>query len=261
MAMADIMIGLFIPFAGTALGAAGVYCLRGGLNETVRRLLTGFAAGVMTAAAVWSLLLPAMEQASHMGPWAFVPAVSGFWLGVAVLLALDRLVPHLHLNSDEPEGPHCGLPKTTMLVLAVMLHNIPEGMAVGIVYAGYMTGQEGLTLAGALALSLGIAIQNFPEGAIISMPLRAAGWTAHKAFAGGLLSGIVEPIGAAAAIALTSIMMPVLPYLLSLSAGAMMYVVVEELIPAASSGRHSNVGALSFSLGFTVMMALDTALG
>lgn len=259
--MPDVIVGLLIPFAGTALGAAGVYCLRGGLPEIVRRALTGFAAGVMTAAAVWSLLMPAMEQSSHMGIWAFIPAVAGFWLGVIMLLSLDRLVPHLHLDSDEPEGPRCRLPKTTMLVLAVTLHNIPEGMAVGVVYAGYMTGQEGLNFAGALALSLGIAIQNFPEGAIISMPLRAAGWSAHRAFAGGILSGIVEPIGAAATIALTSLIVPVLPYLLSLAAGAMMYVVVEELIPEMSAGSHSNVGAVSFSLGFTMMMTLDVALG
>ena len=247
--MTDIAIGLFIPFLGTALGAACVYGIRGSLPQGIQRALTGFAAGVMTAASVWSLLIPAMNQVSSWGKWAFVPAAAGFWLGVGMLLLLDRWVPHLHLNSDEPEGMRAPLKKTTMLVLAVTLHNIPEGMAVGVVYAAFLSGQEGMSLAGAIALSLGIAIQNFPEGAIISMPLRSA------------LSGIVEPVGAVATICLTSLVVPLLPYLLSLAAGAMMYVVVEELIPEMSFGKHSNVGALSFSLGFTVMMALDVALG
>ena len=259
--MTDIAIGLFIPFLGTALGAACVYGIRGSLPQGIQRALTGFAAGVMTAASVWSLLIPAMNQVSSWGKWAFVPAAAGFWLGVGMLLLLDRWVPHLHLNSDEPEGMRAPLKKTTMLVLAVTLHNIPEGMAVGVVYAAFLSGQEGMSLAGAIALSLGIAIQNFPEGAIISMPLRSAGLSSHRAFAGGMLSSIVEPVGAVATICLTSLVVPLLPYLLSLAAGAMMYVVVEELIPEMSFGKHSNVGALSFSLGFTVMMALDVALG
>ena len=259
--MIDITIGILIPFLGTTLGAACAYVVKGQLHRELQRALMGFSAGVMTAASVWSLLIPAMEQAASWGKWAFIPAVAGFWIGVAMLLLLDRCVPHLHLNSDEPEGIRAHLKKTTMLVLAVTLHNIPEGMAVGVVYAAFLSGQEGISLAGAIALSLGIAIQNFPEGAIISMPLRAAGLSSHRAFAGGMLSGVVEPVGAVATIWLTSLVVPLLPYLLSLAAGAMLYVVVEELIPEMSAGEHSNVGALSFSLGFTIMMTLDVALG
>ncbi|NJE33835.1 ZIP family metal transporter [Megasphaera sp. SW808] len=259
--MIDITIGILIPFLGTTLGAACAYVVKGQLHQELQRTLMGFSAGVMTAASVWSLLIPAMEQAASWGKWAFIPAVAGFWIGVAMLLLLDRCVPHLHLNSDEPEGIRAHLKKTTMLVLAVTLHNIPEGMAVGVVYAAFLSGQEGISLAGAIALSLGIAIQNFPEGAIISMPLRAAGLSSHRAFAGGMLSGVVEPVGAVATIWLTSLVVPLLPYLLSLAAGAMLYVVVEELIPEMSAGEHSNVGALSFSLGFTIMMTLDVALG
>ena len=259
--MIDITIGILIPFLGTTLGAACAYVVKGQLHQELQRTLMGFSAGVMTAASVWSLLIPAMEQAASWGKWAFIPAVAGFWIGVAMLLLLDRCVPHLHLNSDEPEGIRAHLKKTTMLVLAVTLHNIPEGMAVGVVYAAILSGQEGISLAGAIALSLGIAIQNFPEGAIISMPLRAAGLSSHRAFAGGMLSGVVEPVGAVATIWLTSLVVPLLPYLLSLAAGAMLYVVVEELIPEMSAGEHSNVGALSFSLGFTIMMTLDVALG
>ena len=259
--MIDITIGILIPFLGTTLGAACAYVVKGQLHQELQRALMRFSAGVMTAASVWSLLIPAMEQAASWGKWAFIPAVAGFWIGVAMLLLLDRCVPHLHLNSDEPEGIRAHLKKTTMLVLAVTLHNIPEGMAVGVVYAAFLSGQEGISLAGAIALSLGIAIQNFPEGAIISMPLRAAGLSSHRAFAGGMLSGVVEPVGAVATIWLTSLVVPLLPYLLSLAAGAMLYVVVEELIPEMSAGEHSNVGALSFSLGFTIMMTLDVALG
>lgn len=259
--MIDITIGILIPFLGTTLGAACAYVVKGQLHQELQRALMGFSAGVMTAASVWSLLIPAMEQAASWGKWAFIPAIAGFWIGVAMLLLLDRCVPHLHLNSDEPEGIRAHLKKTTMLVLAVTLHNIPEGMAVGVVYAAFLSGQEGISLAGAIALSLGIAIQNFPEGAIISMPLRAAGLSSHRAFAGGMLSGVVEPVGAVATIWLTSLVVPLLPYLLSLAAGAMLYVVVEELIPEMSAGEHSNVGALSFSLGFTIMMTLDVALG
>lgn len=259
--MIDITIGILIPFLGTTLGAACAYVVKGQLHQELQRTLMGFSAGVMTAASVWSLLIPAMELAASWGKWAFIPAVAGFWIGVAMLLLLDRCVPHLHLNSDEPEGIRAHLKKTTMLVLAVTLHNIPEGMAVGVVYAAFLSGQEGISLAGAIALSLGIAIQNFPEGAIISMPLRAAGLSSHRAFAGGMLSGVVEPVGAVATIWLTSLVVPLLPYLLSLAAGAMLYVVVEELIPEMSAGEHSNVGALSFSLGFTIMMTLDVALG
>ena len=255
--MENAVIGILIPFAGTSLGAACVYAMKQELDRQVQRGLTGFASGVMIAASIWSLLIPAMEEAAPLGKFAFVPAVAGFWLGIFLLLALDRLVPHLHMYSEKAEGPHSHLQRTTMLVLAVTLHNIPEGMAV---YAGLLAGQTGISAAGALALSLGIALQNLPEGAIISMPLKAAGVGKHKAFLGGVLSGIVEPIGAALTIAMTAFIVPVLPYLLSLAAGAMCYVVVEELIPEMSAGEHSDIGVLSFALGFTLMMALDVVL-
>ena len=239
----------------------GVFFMRNNLSELVQRALTGFAAGVMVAASIWSLLLPAMEQASDMERWSFVPAVAGFWLGILFLLGLDRLIPHLHRGSSEAEGVKSGLGKTTMLTLAVALHNIPEGMAVGAVYAGWLYGDSGITLAGALALSLGIAIQNFPEGAIISMPLKAEGLSNPCSFLYGTLSGAVEPVGAILTILLAGILVPVLPYALSFAAGAMIYVVVEELIPEMSAGRHSNVGTILFAVGFTLMMVLDVALG
>ncbi|WP_308592030.1 ZIP family metal transporter [uncultured Megasphaera sp.] len=258
--MENAFMGILIPFVGTSLGAACVYAMKRELDRQVQRGLTGFASGVMIAASIWSLLIPAMEESAPLGKFAFVPAVAGFWLGIFLLLALDRLVPHLHMYSEKAEGPHSHLQRTTMLVLAVTLHNIPEGMAVGVVYAGLLAGQTGISAAGAFALSLGIALQNLPEGAIISMPLKAAGVSRHKAFLGGVLSGIVEPLGAALTIALTAFIVPVLPYLLSLAAGAMCYVVVEELIPEMSSGEHSDIGVLSFALGFTLMMALDVAL-
>ena len=233
--------------------------MRNNLSELVQRALIGFAAGVMVAASIWSLLLPAMEQAADMGRWSFVPAVAGFWLGV--LFLLDRLIPHLHRGSSEAEGLKSSLGKTTMLTLAVALHNIPEGMAVGAVYAGWLYGDSGITLAGALALSLGIAIQNFPEGAIISMPLKAEGFSKFRSFLYGALSGAVEPLGAILTILLAGILVPVLPYALSFAAGAMIYVVVEELIPEMSVGKHSNVGTILFAVGFTLMMTLDVALG
>jgi len=250
-----------IPFFGTALGSAGVLFMKNKLNPLLQRALTGFAAGVMVAASIWSLLVPAMEQAEHMGQWAFVPAAAGFWIGILFLLLLDRTVPHLHMNSSKAEGHQSSLQKTTMLVLAVTLHNLPEGMAVGVVYAGWRSGDAGITAMGALALSLGIAIQNFPEGAIISMPLRAEGVGKGRAFLYGMLSGAVEPIGATLTILAAGIAVPLLPYLLSFAAGAMIYVVVEELIPEMSEGNHSNVGTLLFAAGFTLMMALDVALG
>lgn len=256
-----VICGILIPFAGTALGSACVLFLKNKLNPLVQRALTGFAAGVMVAASVWSLLIPAMEEAESMGQWAFVPAAAGFWLGILFLLFLDKTIPHLHMNSSKAEGPASSLGKTTMLVLAVTLHNLPEGMAVGVVYAGWLTGDAGITAMGALALSLGIAIQNFPEGAIISMPLRAEGVSRRKAFTYGALSGAVEPVGAALTILAAYYVVPFLPYLLSFAAGAMIYVVVEELIPEMSEGNHSNVGTLLFAAGFTVMMALDVALG
>ena len=257
----EIWKGLFIPFAGTVLGSACVFFMRKSLGDAVQRALTGFAAGVMVAASVWSLLIPAMEQASHMGKLSFVPAVVGFWLGILFLLLLDRIIPHLHRGSSQAEGVKSDFGRTTMLVLAVALHNLPEGMAVGVVYAGWLAGDSGITLAGALALSIGIAIQNFPEGAIISMPLRAEGVSKSKAFTYGALSGIVEPIGALLTILLASVVVPALPYFLSFAAGAMLYVVVEELIPEMSTGKHSNLGTVFFAVGFTVMMALDVALG
>ena len=250
-----------IPFLGTSLGAACVFFLKKSLGDLVQRALTGFAAGVMVAASIWSLLIPAIARSAERGRWAFAPAAVGFWVGVLFLLGLDHAIPHLHRNAQQTEGPKSQLRRTTMMVLAVTLHNIPEGMAVGVVYAGYLAGDAQITSAGALALSLGIAIQNFPEGAIISLPLRAEGMGQSKAFAGGVLSGVVEPVGAVVTIWAAQAVLPALPYLLSFAAGAMLYVVVEELIPEMSQGQHSNVGTLCFALGFSVMMALDVALG
>lgn len=258
---AKVIQGILIPFLGTALGAACVLFMKNRLNPMIQRALTGFAAGVMVAASIWSLLIPAIEQSDDMGNWSFLPAVIGFWLGILFLLILDRLIPHLHQGSSEPEGPRVALKKTTMLVLAVTLHNIPEGMAVGVVFAGWMSGNETITITGALALSIGIAIQNFPEGAIISMPLRSEGMKKNKAFLLGTLSGAVEPIATLLTICASSFIIPALPYLLSFAAGAMIYVVVEELIPEMSQGKHSNLGTIFFTLGFTVMLALDVALG
>ena len=259
--LTSVFIGILIPFAGTPIGSACVFFMKKSLHPGVQRALTGFAAGVMVAASIWSLLSPAMEQSAVLGRLAFLPAVIGFWLGVGFLLLLDMLVPHLHQGADTPEGPKSGFSRTTMLVLAVTLHNIPEGMAVGVVYAGYLTGSAQITAMGALALSLGIAIQNFPEGAIISMPLKAEGMSKGKAFLMGTLSGAVEPLGALFTIWAAGLVVPALPYLLSFAAGAMLYVVIEELIPEMSQGEHSNVGTICFALGFTLMMALDVALG
>ena len=259
--MSEAVYSILIPFLGTSLGSALVFFMRGGLSDKVQRALTGFAAGVMVAASVWSLLIPSIEQSSAMGQWAFAPAAAGFWVGVLFLLLLDHVIPHLHRSSNDCEGPHSRLQRTTMMVLAVTLHNIPEGMAVGVVYAGYLAGNAQISAAGALALALGIAIQNLPEGAIISMPLRAEGMSKCRAFVSGVLSGIVEPIGAALTILAATAIVPALPYLLSFAAGAMLYVVVEELIPEMSQGRHSNIGVLCFALGFSVMMVLDVALG
>lgn len=253
--------GILIPFLGTTLGAACVFFLKKALSESLQRALTGFAAGVMVAASVWSLLIPAIEQASGMGRLSFAPAVIGFWCGILFLLLLDHVIPHLHRNCEQPEGPKTHLQRSTMLLLAVTLHNIPEGMAVGVMYAGYLSGNAQITAAGALALSLGIAIQNFPEGAIISMPLRAEGMSKSKAFLCGTLSGIVEPIGALLTILAAQHIIAFLPYFLSFAAGAMLYVVVEELIPEMSQGRHSNLGTLFFAIGFTLMMSLDVGLG
>ena len=257
----EILCAVLLPFLGTAIGASLVFFLKGKMNQTLQRSLTGFAAGVMVAASVWSLIIPAMDQSAHMGKLAFLPAFVGVWLGFGFLLALDHLIPHLHLNSECPEGQPCNLGKSTMMVLAVALHNLPEGMAVGVVAAGWLSGDESISAASAIALSVGIALQNLPEGAIISMPLRSNGMRAGKAFGYGVASGIVEPIGAVATILLASFVVPILPYLLSFAAGAMLYVVVEELIPEMSEGEHSNIGTVFFAAGFTLMMMLDVALG
>jgi ZIP family zinc transporter len=238
-----------------------VYVLKKELDPLVQKGLTGFAAGVMVAASVWSLLIPAMEAEEAMGNWAFLPAVIGFWAGTLFLLALDHFIPHLPLDSEEAEGPSCSLPKSTMLVLAVTLHNIPEGMAVGVVYAGFLAGDTGISAAGALVLALGIAIQNFPEGAIVSMPLLAEGMPKSRTFWMGVLSGAVEPVFGALTVIVAALVVPAMPYLLSFAAGAMLYVVVEELIPEMSAGEHSNIGVVSFAVGFSLMMALDVALG
>ena len=259
--MLEIVFGVLIPFIGTSLGAFCVFFMKKEMNKTTQRALTGFAAGVMTAASVWSLIIPSLEQSGNLGKLSFVPATIGFWLGILFLLILDKSVPHLHMDANKAEGPKSRFSKTTMLLLAVTLHNIPEGMAVGVLYAGYLSGSANITASAALALSLGIAIQNFPEGAIISMPLHAGGRNKMRSFADGVLSGAVEPIAAVLTILLAGFIIPAMPYLLSFAAGAMIYVVVEELIPETSSGEHSNIGVLMFSLGFTMMMILDVALG
>lgn len=257
----EVFLGILIPFAGTTLGAACVFFMKNTLGVSVHRSLCGFAAGVMVAASIWSLLIPSIEQSEHLGIFSFLPAFVGFWIGVLFLLALDNLIPHLHVGSNEAEGIKSKLNRTTMMVLAVTLHNIPEGMAVGVMYAGFLAGNTQITAASALALSIGIAIQNFPEGAIISMPLKDEGVSKGKAFLGGVLSGVVEPIGAVLTILISQRIIPLLPYLLSFAAGAMLYVVVEELIPEMSQGKHSNIGAVFFAVGFSLMMVLDVALG
>ena len=256
-----IITGLLIPFVGTAFGSAMVYFVRRELNLKFQKLLLGFASGVMIAASVFSLILPAIDMAQAQGVVKWVPAVVGFLAGIGFLLLLDVLIPHLHLVADAPEGRPAHLSKSAMLLFAVTLHNIPEGMAVGVVFAGVITGNAGISLASAFALAVGIALQNFPEGAIISLPLRTNGLTRTRAFAYGTLSGVVEPIGAAATILLTHVLVPILPYLLCFAAGAMIYVVVEELIPEAQQGEHSNIGTIGTALGFAIMMLLDVALG
>ena len=257
----EAILGILIPFLGTTFGAACVFFMKKSLGDLMQRSLAGFAAGVMVAASIWSLLIPAIEQSENMGKLSFLPAFIGFWGGILFLLALDHLIPHLHVGSNQAEGPKTRLGRTTMMVLAVTLHNIPEGMAVGVMYAGFLAGNMQITAASAFALSLGIAIQNFPEGAIISMPLRAEGESKGKAFLSGVLSGTVEPIGAVLTIIAAQFIIPALPYLLSFAAGAMLYVVVEELIPEMSQGKHSNLGTVFFAVGFSVMMTLDVALG
>lgn len=257
----ETVSAVLLPFLGTVLGAGCVFFLKGQMNRTLQRSLTGFAAGVMVAASIWSLIIPAMDQSAHLGKLAFLPALIGVWAGFGFLLLLDHVIPHLHLNSSCPEGAPCNLGKSTMLVLAVALHNLPEGMAVGVVVAGWLAGNESISFAAALALALGIALQNLPEGAIISMPLKSGGMGKGRAFGYGVLSGVIEPIGAVVTILLADLVVPILPYLLTFSAGAMLYVVVEELIPEMSEGEHSNIGTVFFAVGFTLMMVLDVALG
>lgn len=257
----EVFWGLVIPFLGTTLGSAMVFFMKDKINNKVEKILLGFASGVMIAASIWSLLIPSIDMAEEQGVINWIPAAVGFLLGIFFLLVLDSIIPHLHLNSSKPEGIKSKLKKTTMMVLAVTLHNIPEGMAVGVVFAGAISQNSGITLAGAFALAIGIAIQNFPEGAIISMPLKSEGASKLKAFWYGTLSGIVEPIGALLTIALTNLVVPVLPYFLSFAAGAMIYVVVEELIPESQSGEHSNIGTVGVAIGFVIMMILDVALG
>ena len=259
--MSTIAMGLLIPFIGTTAGSACVFFLKNELKIGVQRALTGFAAGVMVAASIWSLIVPAIDQSSDMGNLAFLPAFIGFWFGILFLLFLDHVIPHLHLGIEQAEGPKSQLTRTVMLVLAVTLHNIPEGMAVGVVYAGLLNGSGNITAGAALALALGIAIQNFPEGAIISMPLYAEGKSKPKSFILGTLSGAVEPVFGALTVIVAGLVVPVMPYLLSFAAGAMLYVVVEELIPEMSAGEHSNIGVIAFAVGFSLMMALDVALG
>ena len=256
-----VLICIALPLLGTLLGAATVFFLKGAMSDRLQKALLGFASGVMIAASVWSLLIPAIEMEESSGGIAWLPAVVGFLLGIGFLLLLDTVIPHLHLNSDCPEGKPCGLGKSFMLVLAVTLHNIPEGMAVGVVLAGMIEGSTAVTAASALALALGIAIQNFPEGAVVSAPLMSSGLSRRRAFLYGAASGVVEPIGAIATILLTAFVTPILPYILSFAAGAMIYVVVEELIPESQSGTHSNIGTIGAALGFALMMLLDVALG
>lgn len=258
---ADILQAIFIPFLGTVLGSGGVFFLKGAMHRGLQRALTGFAAGVMVAASVWSLLIPAMDHAAHMGTLAFLPAVAGLFLGFLFLMLLDSLIPHLHMNSEVAEGPRSHLQKSALMILAVTLHNLPEGMAVGVVLAGWLSGSDLLSPAAVTALALGIAIQNIPEGAIISMPLRSGGLGKGKAFLYGAMSGVVEPLGAALTLLAARALLPLLPYCLSLAAGAMLYVVVEELIPEMSEGGHSHTGTIFFAVGFALMMMLDVALG
>lgn len=256
-----VAAGLAIPLAGTTLGAAMVFVMKKAMGQTLQKALLGFASGVMMAASVWSLLIPAIDMAEASGVAGWLPAVVGFLCGIGFLLLLDVIIPHLHLNTDTPEGPHSRLGKSFMLVLAVTLHNLPEGMAVGVVFAGFLSGSTAMTAAGAFALAVGIAVQNFPEGAIISMPLVSSGMSKRKAFRYGFLSGVVEPVGAVLTILLTGVISSALPYILAFAAGAMTYVVVEELIPEAQAEPHTNIGTIGVAVGFALMMLLDVALG
>lgn len=255
-----ILIGILLPFLGTALGSAMVFLVKGEINIKIQKLLLGFAAGVMIAASIWSLIMPSIELSEHLGKLAFLPAAIGFLLGIAFLLLLDSIIPHIHINSQKPEGIKSTFKKRTMLMLSVTLHNIPEGMAVGVALAGAIYGNELLSISSALVLAAGIAIQNFPEGAVISMPLLSDGVSKPKSFLYGTLSGIVEPIAAALTLLLTSFISPILPYILAFAAGAMIYVVVEELIPESQEGSHSNIATIGCAIGFVIMMILDISL-
>lgn len=257
----EILIGIAIPFLGTVLGSSMVFFMKNKMNNKLEKLLIGFAAGVMISASIWSLMDPSIQMSEEQGKIAWIPAAIGFSLGILFLLLLDSVIPHLHLKNDKPEGIKAKIKRETMLVFAVTLHNIPEGMAVGVVLAGSFIGNTTMSIAGAFALAIGIAIQNFPEGAIISMPLRSEGVKKGKAFLYGALSGIVEPISAILTIILINSIVPILPYLLAFAAGAMMYVVVEELIPESQTGEHSNIGTIGVAVGFVIMMILDVALG
>lgn len=257
----SIALGLSLPLLGTILGASMVFLMKKEINPNIQKALLGFASGVMVAASVWSLIIPSIDMTEESGKTAWVPSAVGFLLGIGFLLLLDSIIPHIHINSDKPEGAKAKLKKSVMLILAVTLHNIPEGMAVGVVFAGMATGSTAITAASAFALAIGIAIQNFPEGAVISMPLVGTGISKRKAFTYGALSGVVEPIGAIITILLTSLILPILPYILSFAAGAMFYVVIEELIPEAQSGEHSNIATIGAAIGFVLMMILDVALG
>lgn len=259
--MTIILIGLLVPLLGTILGSAFVFFMKGEMSVRLQKSLLGFASGVMVAASVWSLLIPAMDMESESGKWAVMPAAVGFLLGMGFLLLIDCLTPHLHIGTDKPEGLRSQLSRTAMLALAVTIHNLPEGMAVGVVFAGADNATSNISLTSALAVSVGIAIQNIPEGAIISMPMRAEGNSRLRSFLIGSLSGAVEPIGAVAVLLLASLLVPVLPYMLAFAAGAMFYVVIEELIPEASSGQHSNLSTIGFAFGFVLMMVLDVVMG
>ena len=258
--MSEVFKGILIPFIGTTFGACFVLFMKKNLSTLVEKALDGFAAGVMVAASIWSLLIPAINQSEYMGKLSFIPAATGFWIGILFLLLLDHLIPHMHQHSSEDEGPKSNFTRVTKLVLAVTLHNIPEGMAVGVVYAGWIAGNKDISIMSALVLSIGIAIQNIPEGAVISMPLHAQGVPKKKSFAYGVLSGAVEPAGAIITIVLSGIIIPALPYLLSFAAGAMLYVVIEELIPEMSQGKHTDISTIMFAVGFSLMMVLDVAL-
>ena len=257
----EVISSILMPFIGTTLGACCVFLMKKEFHISLQRVLLGFAAGVMVAASVWSLIIPALEYSNDMGRLSFVPAVVGVWIGILFLLLLDKLIPHLHMNSDNSEGLKSNLSRSVMMMLAVALHNLPEGVAVGVVIAGGMNANSGLSLAGAMTLALGIAIQNFPEGAIISMPLRGEGMSKGKAFVWGMLSGLIEPLAAIGTILISSLIAPMLPWMLGFAAGAMLYVVVEELVPAISEGEHSNLGTIAFAVGFTLMIVLDVTLG